>query len=158
MCGAQCFRILHRSMIFYRYWFRNNTSLWVMEIVPQFQVKMHFSQLYSFQLKFVEILLQLLTQFERVIKRDYLSSDYETTEELLTYCGSSRGTAHDFTGFVPQLPWIPKTTAAVGLRLLELDASIIYTPEQKAEAHDEKKVEEALPVESPLLSLSPCHT
>ncbi|XP_022848148.1 homeobox-DDT domain protein RLT1-like [Olea europaea var. sylvestris] len=45
---------------------------------------------------------------------------------------------------MPQLPWIPQTTAAVALRLLELDASIFYVSQQKAELHDEKSVE-ALP-------------
>ncbi|KAK4485260.1 hypothetical protein RD792_007892 [Penstemon davidsonii] len=85
-----------------------------------------------------EDLLKMLTQFERAIKRDYLSSDFETAEELVSYCASS------YPGSVPQLPWIPNTTAAVALRLLELDASISYTPNQKSEILDEKKVE-ALP-------------
>ncbi|KAL0442726.1 UNVERIFIED_CONTAM: Homeobox-DDT domain protein RLT2 [Sesamum latifolium] len=103
----------------------------------------------------IEGLLQILTQFEGAIKRDYLSADFETTEELLCYCDSSRGAAYGFnyTGSVPQLPWIPKTTAAVALRFLELDASIFYTPNQKAESHDEK-TGDALPVESLSLSLS----
>ncbi|KAI3456227.1 hypothetical protein Pfo_012890 [Paulownia fortunei] len=94
----------------------------------------------------IEGLLQILTHFEGAIKRDYLSADFETTEELLCYCDSSRGAASEFNYpvNVPQLPWIPKTTAAVALRLLELDASIFYTPDQKAEFHDEKKME-ALP-------------
>ncbi|KAL7129980.1 hypothetical protein ABFS83_13G103000 [Erythranthe nasuta] len=93
----------------------------------------------------IEGLLQVLTQFEGVIKRDYLSEDFETAEELLS-CDSSRGAANGFKdpGFVPQLPWLPKTTAGVALRLLELDGSIFYTPNQKAESHEEKKVE-ALP-------------
>ncbi|XP_073158296.1 homeobox-DDT domain protein RLT1 [Henckelia pumila] len=88
-------------------------------------------------------LLQLLTQFEGAIKRDYLSADFETTEELLCYCASSRGAKYEFScsGSVPQLPWIPETTAAVALRLFELDSSIFYTPNQKAESHEEKKVE-----------------
>ncbi|XP_073301309.1 homeobox-DDT domain protein RLT1-like [Primulina huaijiensis] len=88
-------------------------------------------------------LLQLLTQFEGTIKRDYLSAEFETTEELLCYCASSRGATYEFTcpGSVPQLPWIPETTAAVALRLFELDSSIFYTPNQKAESHEEKKVE-----------------
>ncbi|XP_073058613.1 homeobox-DDT domain protein RLT1-like [Primulina eburnea] len=90
----------------------------------------------------VKDLLQLLTQFEGAIKRDYLSADFETTEELLCYCASSRGATYEYvcSGSVPQLPWIPETTAAVALRLFELDSSIFYTPNQKAESHEEKKV------------------
>ncbi|GFP97110.1 homeobox protein aristaless [Phtheirospermum japonicum] len=91
----------------------------------------------------IEGLLQILTLLEGAIKRDYLSEDFETTDELLR-CDSSRGAAaSEFTqlGPVPQLPWIPKTTAAMSLRLLELDASIFYTPNQKAESLDEKKIE-----------------
>ncbi|KAG8385512.1 hypothetical protein BUALT_Bualt03G0053000 [Buddleja alternifolia] len=98
----------------------------------------------------VEDHLQILTQFEGAVKRDYLSADFETTEELLCHSDSSRGGGHELTypASVPYLPWIPKTTAALALRLLELDASIFYTPNQKAESHDEKKVE-ALPKFAP---------
>ncbi|XP_076957084.1 homeobox-DDT domain protein RLT1-like [Bidens hawaiensis] len=77
-------------------------------------------------------LLQVLTQFESVIKRDYLSLEFETTEELLGTAGLS-GRVGSSAGPVPVLPWIPQTTAAVSLRLLELDGLISYTPEQKAE-------------------------
>ncbi|KAL3851351.1 hypothetical protein ACJIZ3_013233 [Penstemon smallii] len=94
-----------------------------------------------------EELLQILTQFEGVIKRDFLLSDFETTEELLSSCVSTKYAAYDYNnpGSAPQLPWIPKTTAAVALRLLELDSSISYTSNQKAKSHDEKEVE-AFPV------------
>ncbi|KAL3643462.1 hypothetical protein CASFOL_014277 [Castilleja foliolosa] len=92
----------------------------------------------------IEDLLQILTQLEGAIKRDYLSEDFETTDELLR-CDSSRGAAvsefNHLGGPIPLLPWIPKTTAAVSLRLLELDASIFYTPNQKAESLNEKKTE-----------------
>ncbi|KAH6773670.1 hypothetical protein C2S51_012074 [Perilla frutescens var. frutescens] len=92
-----------------------------------------------------EGLLQILNQSEAVIKRDYLSADFETTEELLSVSDSRCAVNNsNFTGSVPQLPWIPKTTAAAALRLFELDASVFYTPSQKAESLDEKKVE-ALP-------------
>ncbi|KAL6567386.1 hypothetical protein OROGR_001054 [Orobanche gracilis] len=98
---------------------------------------------------YIEDLLQILTQLEGAIKRDYLSEDFETTEELLC-CDLSRGAASDFNcpGSVPQLPWIPKTTASVALKLLELDSSIFFTPKQKAESRDENKVE-ALPKFAP---------
>ncbi|CAA0817866.1 homeobox-1 [Striga hermonthica] len=95
----------------------------------------------------IEDLLQILTQLEAAVKRDYLSEDFETTEELLCL-DSSRVASGEFSypgGRVPQLPWIPKTLAAVGLRLLELDGSIFYTANQKAESLDRKKLE-GLPI------------
>lgn len=76
-------------------------------------------------------LLQIQTQFEGVIKQDHLSSNYETTAELLGLCASS-GKAVKESDHESVLPWIPQTTAAVALRLLELDSSIFYTPLQKA--------------------------
>lgn len=77
--------------------------------------------------------LQLLTLLEGAIKRDHLSSNFETTNELLSSAkvsAAANGTL--ISGSVPVLPWIPDTTAAVALRLLELDASISYMPQQKA--------------------------
>ncbi|XP_022135753.1 homeobox-DDT domain protein RLT2 isoform X3 [Momordica charantia] len=84
-----------------------------------------------------EELLQILTLLENVIKRDVMRSNYETTYELLacinppgnSICRSSPET-------VPVLSWIPLTTAAVALRLLEFDASLSYILQQKAESHD----------------------
>lgn len=77
--------------------------------------------------------MQILTQFEGVIKQDHLSSNYETTVELLgLYTLSGNAAKEVDQESVPQLPWIPQTTAAVALRLLELDSSIFYTPLQKA--------------------------
>lgn len=92
-------------------------------------------------------MLQILTQIEVAIKRDYLSADFETTEELLHYCASSIGAYYEFAhpGSIPQLPWIPKTTASVAMKLLELDASISYVKQKKAVPHDVEKVE-PLPV------------
>ncbi|KAK9286031.1 hypothetical protein L1049_025234 [Liquidambar formosana] len=71
-----------------------------------------------------EDLLQILTMLERVIKRDYLSSNFETTNELLGSCNLSGSAANDSCcpDMVPVLPWVPQTTAAVALRLMELDA------------------------------------
>ncbi|XP_060192893.1 homeobox-DDT domain protein RLT1 [Lycium barbarum] len=90
-----------------------------------------------------EDLLQILTQLEGVIKRDYLSADYETAEELMGLCALSRKGACESTcpESVPQLPWIPQTTPAVALRLLELDASISYDPQQKTEVELKNKVD-----------------
>ncbi|KAL3617111.1 hypothetical protein CASFOL_039505 [Castilleja foliolosa] len=102
----------------------------------------------------IEGLLQILTQLEGAIKRDYLSEDFETTDELLR-CDSSRAAvSSEFNHHgipLPQLPWIPKTTAAVSLRLLELDASIFYSPNHKAESLNEKKTE-TLPAFAPICS------
>lgn len=66
---------------------------------------------------------------ECAIKRDFLLSNYETTNELL-------GIADQPAGFerVGVLPWIPQTTAALALRLVELDTSICYTQQQKEES------------------------
>lgn len=78
------------------------------------------------------LLLQIITLFESVINRQFLASKFETTKEL------SRMQSADPRS-VPLLPWIPKTIAAVALRLLELDASIAYTKEDKAEAFEDVK-------------------
>ncbi|THF97876.1 hypothetical protein TEA_015817 [Camellia sinensis var. sinensis] len=89
-------------------------------------------------------LLQILTEFEAVIKRCCLSTLFETTDELLAVSAlSGRGVCDSAdAGSVPQLPWIPQTTAAVALRLLELDGSISYTGDQKAELLDNNEVED----------------
>ncbi|KAL6992497.1 hypothetical protein U1Q18_010607 [Sarracenia purpurea var. burkii] len=86
-------------------------------------------------------LLQILTEFEAVIKRGCLSANFETTEELLSASAlSGRGVCdYDNPGFIPQLPWIPQTTAAVAVRLLELDASISYTLQQKFDNLDDNE-------------------
>jgi hypothetical protein len=80
-------------------------------------------------------LLQILTQLEGFIKRDSVSSSFETTEELLRSSRASR--KESSSGFVPQLPWIPQTTAAIALRLLELDSSISYALLHKDEPHNQ---------------------
>ncbi|KAD3068752.1 hypothetical protein R6Q59_017222 [Mikania micrantha] len=79
-------------------------------------------------------LLQVLTWLEIAIKRDYMSLEFETTEELLGTPGLSELVASGLdSGLVLVLPWIPLTTAAVSMRLLELDSSISYISEQKPE-------------------------
>ena len=89
-------------------------------------------------------LFQILTLFERVLKRDLLSSNFATTEALLGSCTQSGSAFHDFADpkSVALLPWIPQTTAAVALRLFELDASIIYSKQEKPEPYEEKEVTE----------------
>ncbi|KAJ4703536.1 Homeobox domain-containing protein/DDT domain-containing protein [Melia azedarach] len=86
-----------------------------------------------------EEILQILTILESGIKRQYFSSNFETTKELL---GSSVMSGDPWS--VPILPWIPKTTAAVALRLLELDASIMYVKPEKAETFEDKEVHESV--------------
>ncbi|KAF6155894.1 hypothetical protein GIB67_039225 [Kingdonia uniflora] len=89
----------------------------------------------------VEELLQFLTLLEGAIKRDWLSSNFETCKELLrssTPPGFAIGGSFDLSASVPVLPWVPQTTAAVALRLMELDASIAYMLHQK-ESHKEKE-------------------
>ncbi|KAB2079223.1 hypothetical protein ES319_A06G217500v1 [Gossypium barbadense] len=80
-------------------------------------------------------LLKLLTQLESAIKRDYLSSNFETTKELL---GSSLQSEND-SSTVSVLPWIPQTTPAVALRLLELDSSIMYVKPEKVEPPENRE-------------------
>lgn len=82
----------------------------------------------------VEDVLQILTQFEGGIKRDWLTSDFETTTELNS-CAFRGKIVTESNEPVPQLPWLPRTSAAVALRLFELDSSIFYNQQQKAEAH-----------------------
>ncbi|XP_020683449.1 homeobox-DDT domain protein RLT2 [Dendrobium catenatum] len=82
--------------------------------------------------------LQLLTLLEGAIKRDHLSSNFETTNELLSSAKASSAANNTLiSGSVPVLPWIPDTTSAVALRLMELDASISYMPQQKSMSQKE---------------------
>lgn len=85
---------------------------------------------------------QMLTALEGAIKREYLASNYETTSELLGSVSSSGCPTSDTIGDerMPVLPWVPYTTAAVALRLMELDACIFYTSQQKLESEKDKKI------------------
>lgn len=83
---------------------------------------------------------QMLTLLEGSIKRDYLSSHFETTSELLPSSNPSDNVSN--LGAVTVLPWIPQTTAAVALRLLEFDASISYALDQRVESQEDKGVGE----------------
>lgn len=86
------------------------------------------------------IFLQMLSVLEGAIKRDYLSSNFETTTELLN------STTQDFanqnsvggSGSPTVLPWVPDTTAAVALRLLDFDSSISYTLHPKLGSNKER--------------------
>lgn len=93
--------------------------------------------------KWLTIFSQILTQLEGFVKQDYLSSNFETTKELLRHYASSRALACQsvLSESVSQLPWIPLTTAAVALRLFEFDASVSYDGEPRAERCNGLKVE-----------------
>ncbi|XP_023003779.1 homeobox-DDT domain protein RLT1-like isoform X1 [Cucurbita maxima] len=92
----------------------------------------------------IEELLQILTLFESVIKRDFLKSDFTTTDEHLSSCSISRNVIHDAAdvGSVLTLPWIPRTSAAVALRLCEIDVSIYYIGCEKPEPDQYKEIGE----------------
>ncbi|KAL2937885.1 Homeobox-DDT domain protein RLT2 [Bienertia sinuspersici] len=81
-----------------------------------------------------EDLLQVLTLLEGGIKREFLLSNFQTTGELLASGNAVGYVVNDASNFgtVTMLPWIPQTTSAVALRLMELDSAISYLPDQKA--------------------------
>ncbi|KAJ7968610.1 Homeobox domain-containing protein/DDT domain-containing protein [Quillaja saponaria] len=91
-----------------------------------------------------EELLQILTVCEKALLRDFLSSNFSTTEELLRLSTMPGNAAHASKDpeSVPVLPWVPQTTAAVALRLFELDASISYIQHEKPEPCEDKDVRE----------------
>ncbi|XVE66156.1 hypothetical protein DITRI_Ditri08aG0057700 [Diplodiscus trichospermus] len=97
-----------------------------------------------------EELLQVLTLLESSISRDYLSSNFGSTSELLSPSNLSVGVADDSSNLeaVPVLPWIPKTTAAVALRLIEFDAALSYTCNQRAETWKDKGAGEFMKLSS----------
>lgn len=76
---------------------------------------------------------QLLTVLERAIKEDYLTSNFETTAELLEAAGVPNVVSP--SGLVTVIPSVPNTVAAVAFRLYYLDASISYMPLQKTDSH-----------------------
>lgn len=86
------------------------------------------------------IFLQMLSVLEGAIKRDYLSSNFETTTELLN--SSTQDATQNSVGgrgSATVLPWVPDTTAAVALRLLDLDSSISYTLRPKMGSNKEQE-------------------
>ncbi|XP_002509429.2 homeobox-DDT domain protein RLT1 isoform X1 [Ricinus communis] len=89
-----------------------------------------------------EELLQMLTVLESAIKRDCLSANFEMTKEFSGGSILSHSALHSRADLrsVPVLPWIPKTTAAVALRLFDLDASIAYIQREKAEPSEDKPI------------------
>lgn len=96
--------------------------------------------------------MQIVTFLEGVIKQDHLSAEFRTTKELLGSSASLGNTLYDsaYTGSVPVLAWIPQTTAAVAVRLLELDASISYIHHDKSEFYEDKELGEFSVSQPPL--------
>ncbi|KAL6615773.1 hypothetical protein ACP70R_038043 [Stipagrostis hirtigluma subsp. patula] len=82
----------------------------------------------------VQEIFQKLTLLESAIKRDHLSADFETTSELLK---NSHDIASEnvvgLSGSAAVLPWVPDTTAAAMLRMLDLDSAVQYIQNQKME-------------------------
>ncbi|KAG7612214.1 Homeobox domain [Arabidopsis suecica] len=96
-----------------------------------------------------EDLYQVLTTLEAALKRDFLSSNFETTSELL---GLQEGAlASDLTCGVNVLPWIPKTAGGVALRLFDFDSSIVYTPDQNNDPLKDKESEDFVGLETNIL-------
>lgn len=77
---------------------------------------------------------------ENAIKREHLFSEFETTDELLDSSSPGRFTATNSNCLttITMLPWVPLTTAAVALRVLEFDAAIFYVLQQKLESQTER--------------------
>ncbi|XP_050371272.1 homeobox-DDT domain protein RLT1 isoform X2 [Argentina anserina] len=96
----------------------------------------------------VEELLQMLTLLETAIKRDFVSSNFAATNELLGSSKQSVIANPDYldTKSVSVLPWIPYTTAAVALRVYEMDSAIMYIPHEKPEPKGDKEVVEHMKI------------
>jgi hypothetical protein len=79
----------------------------------------------------------MLTMLEGAVKRDYLSSNFETTTELLnSNIQDNNQNSVARSGSATVLPWVPDTTAAIALRLFDLDSSISYTLHPKAASNE----------------------
>ncbi|XP_030528858.1 homeobox-DDT domain protein RLT1 isoform X2 [Rhodamnia argentea] len=102
-----------------------------------------------------EELLQMVTLLEGVIKREYLLADFELSKELLGLVRNA-GDESKSSEAVSVLPWIPRTTAAVALRLFELDSSITCVKQEKSEPGDAMALKDymKLPVKPTLLKLN----
>ncbi|KAG8364734.1 hypothetical protein BUALT_Bualt18G0029500 [Buddleja alternifolia] len=95
-------------------------SAWSDEYRKSWGTKLHMAST-------AEELLQILALLENSIKRGFLSANYETTCEIAGRPADSLSLIEE----VAVLPWIPQTTAAMALRLVEFDSSIYYTPQHK---------------------------
>ncbi|KAI7741603.1 hypothetical protein M8C21_026532 [Ambrosia artemisiifolia] len=86
-----------------------------------------------------ESLLEALTMLESGIKRDFLSRDFETTDELLGSNNSAVLHENGAYSMVSVLPWLPETTSSVALRLMEFDTCVHYLLTQKEDAEKDKE-------------------
>lgn len=86
----------------------------------------------------------MLTLFEKALRRDFLSPNFSTTDELLGLSRMSERAAHVSADpeSVALLPWVPQTTAALSLRLFEFDSSISYVKLERLEPVEEKEARE----------------
>jgi hypothetical protein len=76
----------------------------------------------------------MLTLLEGAIRRDYLSSDFETSNELLNSKTQDMPSQSPFgLSGISVLPWVPDTIAAVTLRMLDLDYAVSYIKNEKKE-------------------------
>jgi hypothetical protein len=82
---------------------------------------------------------QALTTLESMIEREWLSSTYETIEEITS---ASTG-AGSFGSQGPVLFWVPPTIAAIALRIRLLDNVIAYSQEAKEE-HKKQEIEDEI--------------
>lgn len=82
---------------------------------------------------------QALTILESMIERDWLSSTYETTEEIASAAAEANGFGNQ--GLIPF--WVPPTTAAVALRIRLLDNAIAYSQEAKEE-REKQEIEDEI--------------
>ncbi|KAL9689873.1 hypothetical protein QQ045_010264 [Rhodiola kirilowii] len=78
-------------------------------------------------------LFKVLTSLEAAIKRECLSLNFRTTQELLDSYSFFKHKLYDFSSLdaVPELPWVPQNTAAFALRLLEFEASILLSDQDE---------------------------
>ncbi|XP_055822651.1 homeobox-DDT domain protein RLT2 isoform X2 [Solanum dulcamara] len=104
--------------------------LCILDSLPPLRVRLLRAQLAS---------VEILTLLEGAIKREHLISNYETTNELLGAVSNS-----DLDGMAV-LPWVPHTTSAVALRLMELDCSLCYTQQQKADSLKDEESADFIP-------------
>ncbi|XP_024520101.1 homeobox-DDT domain protein RLT1 isoform X3 [Selaginella moellendorffii] len=74
-------------------------------------------------------ILQAFMDLEGAIDEDWISSSYESIEQVGRLIGIQRKNP----------PWIPQTSAAVALRLMVFDSSIAYTEEQKQQLMDRQR-------------------
>ncbi|KAI5081671.1 hypothetical protein GOP47_0001414 [Adiantum capillus-veneris] len=75
-------------------------------------------------------LLQLLSEVESAIHRDWLSPRFEPAKEIM----------ESDTGAVSCIPaWVPCTTAAVAMRVVELDSALFYSEDQRRKSSQRRK-------------------